>query len=354
MEDFINTKYSITINAPPSQPQKDGKIAYLPKVFIGLLCYGGQTFSRFNLSLSSLLDMLKAKGIPVITFVIDNESLVTRGRNNVAAKFLSMKEYTHLLLIDVDISFNPQDVLGMLQFNKEIVCGCYPKKGIEWEKLFENRHKFRSLEEMKTHGLSYVINFDIPSSKELMDKQHEYQVETVDDRWIKVRHAGTGFMLINRKVFEILKRGYPERMITPSQEGFMFKEATEHVLWNFFNAEKDPVSGIYLSEDYLFCDLWRRMGGEIWIDLNVKLTHIGTYQFGGDFKTFAFNPIHQLPDENVPLITKALIDAPAFQFDGKKYKVIQLIETQKEKKERKEKEKEDENEIDLSMITEKK
>jgi len=309
MED---TNYTIRIEAPP----KDG--AFVPHLFIGLLCYGGQTFSRFNMSLTKLNEKLKMAGIPSTTFVIDNESLITRGRNNVAAKFLSMKECTHLLFIDVDISFEADDVIGMIKFNKDLVAGCYPKKGIEWQKVFDFRHKFKSLEEMKTHALSYVINFDLPEKGADMEKPQEYQIQTIEGRWVKVRHAGTGFMLIGRRVFEILKRTYPEREITPSQEGFLFKDEKTPVLWNFFNAEKDPKSGIYLSEDYLFCDLWRRCGGEIWVDMNIKLSHIGTYIFGGDFKTFAFNPIHALPDENVPLITKLLIEAPNFQLDGKK------------------------------------
>jgi len=38
----------------------------------------------------------------------------------------------------------------------------------------------------------------------------------------------------------------------------------------------------YLSEDYTFCRLWQKMGGEIWMDPNTKLNHVGSYTFEGD------------------------------------------------------------------------
>jgi hypothetical protein len=44
-------------------------------------------------------------------------------------------------------------------------------------------------------------------------------------------------------------------------------------------------TGKYLSEDFAFCKRWTDLGGEIWIDRDSKLTHLGPIPFVGDFAT---------------------------------------------------------------------
>jgi hypothetical protein len=45
----------------------------------------------------------------------------------------------------------------------------------------------------------------------------------------------------------------------------------------------DRDQGLYLPEDYTFCNRWRAMGGEIWVDVRSKFTHVGAYSYDGDF-----------------------------------------------------------------------
>jgi hypothetical protein len=35
----------------------------------------------------------------------------------------------------------------------------------------------------------------------------------------------------------------------------------------------------YYSEDWTFCENWRDLGGEVWVDKRVLLRHTGTYVF---------------------------------------------------------------------------
>jgi hypothetical protein len=44
----------------------------------------------------------------------------------------------------------------------------------------------------------------------------------------------------------------------------------------------DQETGVYLSEDYAFCKRWRALGGEIWLDLQSKLNHSGSYTYRGN------------------------------------------------------------------------
>ena len=43
----------------------------------------------------------------------------------------------------------------------------------------------------------------------------------------------------------------------------------------------DPDTGIYLSEDYAFCRRWRDLGGEVWLDTQGVLVHVGPSDFQG-------------------------------------------------------------------------
>ncbi len=43
----------------------------------------------------------------------------------------------------------------------------------------------------------------------------------------------------------------------------------------------------YLSEDYMFCQMWRKIGGQIWLCPWMKTHHIGTYPFTGDMPAVA-------------------------------------------------------------------
>jgi hypothetical protein len=43
----------------------------------------------------------------------------------------------------------------------------------------------------------------------------------------------------------------------------------------------------YLSEDWLFCDRWRALGGQIFGDITIKLDHTGTFRYPGNPEVFS-------------------------------------------------------------------
>ncbi len=100
--------------------------------------------------------------------------------------------------------------------------------------------------------------------------------------FLRVRYAGTGFLMIRRSALERMCAHYPELQFrrdhstdaaTPSNARF--------ALFECMIAD----DGTYLSEDFAFCKRWTDMGGEIWADLNSKLTHVGPLAFAGDFSS---------------------------------------------------------------------
>jgi len=89
----------------------------------------------FALSLVELiLKVSKMDNLKISIKLLPGDSLVTRARNTLVALFLGNPEYTHLLFIDTDITFSPDNVFRLLEMSKQkpIVAAPYPKKGKRW------------------------------------------------------------------------------------------------------------------------------------------------------------------------------------------------------------------------------
>jgi hypothetical protein len=49
-----------------------------------------------------------------------------------------------------------------------------------------------------------------------------------------------------------------------------------------FFATSIDHTGALLSEDYHFCELWRKHGGKVYANPFIKLEHVGTYTYTGN------------------------------------------------------------------------
>ncbi len=93
--------------------------------------YGGQCYGFYAQSLLHLNNLLRDNNIESMMSFMFNESLITRGRNALAHGFMKT-DCTHLFFIDADIQFHAPDVLQMIEEDKDVICGIYPKKEIDW------------------------------------------------------------------------------------------------------------------------------------------------------------------------------------------------------------------------------
>lgn len=211
-------------------------------------CYGGQVTEAFFLSMLKFMAGANSLGLNFTVDTIVNESLVTRGRNSLLAKFLAFDpKSTHLMFVDADIGFEPAEVIKLLLAKKDVVGGLYPKKSLP---------------------IQYVVN-KIPNGEK--DPSNENLVE--------VANLGTGFLLIHRNVFESIIAKHPELHYCDS---IGLDPKYDPYKYNIFDTTVDPVTKELLSEDYHFCKLWREHGGKIWADLSIQLSHSGYYKFAGD------------------------------------------------------------------------
>src|ERR1035437_7966232 len=106
------------------------------KLMVGTPCFGGQLSTIYFASMFKLQRALRAYSNVELTVQLrDGDALITRARANLVAAFLDDLNATHLLFIDADIGFEPDQVLRLISSGADVVAGIYPIKRINWDKV---------------------------------------------------------------------------------------------------------------------------------------------------------------------------------------------------------------------------
>ena len=240
-------------------------------------CYGGLLTEGFFRSWNKANILYTKYNIPYALTTIANESLITRARCHMVAYFLANPKATHMMFIDADITFDPVDILYMLQHDKDIIVGAYPKKDVDWNGVKTAIDSGLAGDQLKDTGASYVINYDW--NTEPNEDGTEKRTLKIDNGLVKVKDGGTGFMLIKRNVFERMIEAYPELYFN---NDLNLPENVAKFTYLFFDCMHEQETKRYLSEDYAFCRRWQNIGGEVWLDPLVKLDHMGSFSFNGN------------------------------------------------------------------------
>ena len=250
------------------------------KIFVATPMYGGMCHGMYTKSSCDLAKIAQHYEMDVKMFYLFNESLITRARNYCVDEFLR-SDYTHLMFIDSDIGFDPNDVLSLAilaeEGNRDIVCGPYPKKTIAWEKIKQAVEKGFGNENpavLENFGGDFVFN-PLSDDKELRL-----------DEPIPVLEGGTGFMMITRNALKKFDQAYPELRYYPDHVRTAHFDGSRDI-GMYFQALIDPESKRYLSEDYMFCQYMRKAGIITYYCPWIKLTHTGSYVFGGSLLDLA-------------------------------------------------------------------
>lgn len=238
----------------------------MQKVLIATPMYNSQCTAGYTASIVNLFKKYREYPNLDLEFMYGtNEALITYARNMCANIFLK-SDATHLLFIDADIQFDPDQVLKMIKTERDFVCGIYPKKKIDWDKV-----RFHAMQGAKAENLQALANEYLfePSKSMEADK----------DGLVEISRSGTGMMMISRKVFETLldKVDY-FNLVSPVQSNVKFDQNNKYK--EFFYTSKHPETKIFMNEDFTFCNLWRDNGGKIYGAPWVKLYHIGNHVYG--------------------------------------------------------------------------
>ena len=252
------------------------------KLFVATPMYGGMAHGLYLKSCLDLQGIMSRYGVDVKFSFLFNESLITRARNYLVDEFLR-SDCTHLLFLDSDIHYNPQDVVALLALDKDVIGGPYPKKSINWNNIAHAARNHPDLEprELETLVGEYVFN--------VVKGTSQFSVTEP----LEVLEIGTGFMLVKREVFDKMAVEYPNIRYKPDHVGQAHFDGSRyiHAYFDTVIDTKDSITGggseRYLSEDYMFCQMWRKMGGDIFLCPWMKTQHIGTYAFSGNMPKVA-------------------------------------------------------------------
>lgn len=256
------------------------------KLFIATPMYGGQCAGMYTKSMCDLSALCVQYGIEMRSFFLFNESLITRARNYCVDEFLR-SGYTHLMFIDSDIGFDPNDVIALLAIQGQdtpydIIGGAYPKKCISWEKVKAAVDKGAA--DKDPNKLENFIG-DFVFNPVMTPEIAKNGIPLSDPA--EVMELGTGFMMVRRETFELYDQHYKEKKsYKPDHVRTEHFDGTREIVM-YFQAEIDPVSKRYLSEDYLFCQEIRAVGGKVWMCPWMELRHVGSYIFGGSLSAIA-------------------------------------------------------------------
>jgi hypothetical protein len=224
----------------PGQIQVNVDFIRTTKVHIAMPCYGGMLTESTFMSFIKWANTARQLNIDWTLETMVNESLISRARNTLSAKFLHMDDATHLMFIDADIGWEPWHLLVLLNRDVDVIGGLYP---------------------MKTMPIKWVVNgFD--------------GAEEGPDGFQEVSKAGTGFLLIKKGVFEKLN-SHPA--VKQYKNDIGLDPIYDQYLKTYFDTA--VRQNRYYSEDWTFCENWRDLGGKIYMDKRILLRHSGSYVF---------------------------------------------------------------------------
>jgi len=240
-------------------------------IFVAVPAYSGKVMHGCVLSIIRLERLCRERKISVGYHFVANDCLVPRARNQLVDIFRK-SGYSHLLFLDADIEFDPDAILRMYATNSMIIGGAYPKKQL-------------------------ILNGDNLGTEYAFDFEDGVQVTDINQP-VRAKYVGTGMMMIRREVFD--------HMIEAGCAPMFFIK--ENPYYSFFDTSISEDKRHLLSEDYHFCNLWKkRLGGEVFVALWTlpSCVHWGTIGYRSPYTDKLITPKTdhtEIPNTN-PFVT---------------------------------------------------
>jgi len=258
-----------------------------PHLYILTPVYGGMCHVSYLTCILATKELFAKMECPLTIEFCKNDSLVSRARNNLVAKAMHNTATTHILFIDSDITWNPYDIFRLLLDDKNLVGGVYPLKRYNWDRLKQpiEPGKPSNLEIWKERRINTSLKDFIDEDAMIQCNMVNYNLNyltpeiKIENGLIRVKHMATGFMMIRRDTLEKMMYAFPSTKYT-DDVGFLQGEQNKYAYALF---DCGVEEGHYMSEDWMFCNRWRKMGGEVFYDVHICLTHTGPEDYRGAY-----------------------------------------------------------------------
>jgi glycosyltransferase involved in cell wall biosynthesis len=241
------------------------------RIFVSLPCYGGQLTTQTQQGWTKIMTWANARGVHLTLRQIVNESTLSRARNMSLANCMDDADYfTHILFIDADMGFDPDNLERLLLFDRDVV-GCPgPVKYIHWDLAVDAMLNGRDIQ---YHTLRYAVNFIDPENIEF------------ENGFAKVKDFGLCFCLVKTAAVKRMQEAYPDLKIGEMgwQDGKPFVSDNLYMFFDTLRSdEKVDDQDRHLECDHAFLARWRALGGTVWGDITSNLSHVGSHVFEGN------------------------------------------------------------------------
>lgn len=261
----------MTAAPPPAAP---------PRLMIATPLYGGAEADYLR-SVVGLTGAAERAGVACNFAWLSNNAVIDRARNLLAAKFLA-SDATHLVFIDGDIGFEPEQLIALVRQMQAddslaVVGAPCPKRRVNWTLVASAAAKG-----LAADNPAALERFSGVFAIDLVDPAGQFRM----DQPIELVRVGTGLMAIRRDVIETLCQRHPELRYTADQ---LDRDSglTAGQLTALFQPLIDPDTGHLLSDDYAFCHRVRAAGFRLWLAPWMRTTHTGPARFGGTLADLA-------------------------------------------------------------------
>ncbi len=198
--------------------------------------YSEHVHYEYHLSKMAVDRMAARLGHELIPYVAAGIGIMPRVRNRLTAQAMADK-CDWIVCIDDDIGFNAEDLFKLFRHDVDIVAAAPAKRHHRWDEQPAAVAKF--------------------SQGRIVEKH------TQAGRLWKVDAVATGFMAIRASVIdrlELVTRPY----VT---EGIRVRD------WFWLDLIPDGDEMTDEGEDYNFCRKFRSVGGECWVDPDIRVRH---------------------------------------------------------------------------------
>ncbi len=231
LQEFMSRSFGI--KAKPKELERKA-------ICVALLAHHDTLHLDTHLSLSQAMAGCGEQGWGFSYLQRSGDSMVARGRSFLASQFLTRPDIAHctdLVFIDLDLIFNPEDFVRLCKHPVDVVGGAYP---------------------FKDESGNFPLQWSARGTRE------------ENGLW-KMKAVTPGFFRITRKALERMAREMPwlvfaDRGNKEGEKSYMF----------FDNRHRS--TGIY-DEGFIFCENWRICEGDVWLDPDLNITHIGFKKF---------------------------------------------------------------------------
>lgn len=241
---------------------------HLTHVLIATPTAGGVVKSPYATTLLKTVIAIRDAGWGVDLVMVDSP-YIAKARNYFAYYLLNHSHFTHLLMIDSDMSFEGHVICRLLRSEKPFVAGAYTQRRMDLRTFAQvARNPELGLAELTALAMEYNV--------QPKPEAGSRQVRIVDGM-CQVRQVALGCAVIRRDVFETLMSS---GMVRLRPDRYLQKSGFEGPFYGFFD-EITLDDGDILSEDYSFCKRWLDIpDNEIWAIVDEPIGHIGDIVYG--------------------------------------------------------------------------